>query len=46
MQPLFLQLKVTNCSVDLLENNDMLLQPVFAVELVFHPSPKNACVGG
>lgn len=30
MEPLFLKLKVINCSVDLLEKNDMLLQPVRA----------------
>lgn len=30
MEPLFLNLKVIDCSVDLLEKNDMLLQPVRA----------------
>ena len=29
-EPLFLKLKVINCSVDLLEKNDMFLQSVLA----------------
>ena len=29
-EPLFLKLKVINCSADLLEKNDMLSQPVLA----------------
>lgn len=30
MEPLFFKLKVINCSADLLEKNDILLQPVRA----------------